>query len=1112
MRQLPSVCNSFCKSLSAGGRPKKSAPARLIRSLLGSLPGTSLGALLAVLWLACLPLPARADSGSGDLWRTLRDGLVSGNVVSVFSARDGSLWFGTDRGASRYNGEWSSLPAQDQLPAGRVRAMTQTGDGAIWFAIEDGGLARRDPDGLCCTIWKTGQGLPSDDVQAVLAVPGKETALLAGTSKGLVYLESGHVTPVEDLQGLSVWALAGTDDGAVWVGTAGKGVWHGRPGGTWQPVDGNNPLSEQLYALTVDSDGTIWAGTNGGLVYFSGGTWHRFALLPDGANPIVFGMLRDKQGGLWVATNQGCFYDQDADPETAPIHLRTQDGLANDYVRAMAFGADGALWLGTIAGVSRYAGPIWQLIRDPALAGHRVNAVLTDSSGRTWVGTEGYGLAMWDGKGWRRFTVESGLGDNRVVALFEDARGRIWAGTGQGLQFWNADGTWHSFGQADGLPGIPVWSIAQGENGDLWVGTDSGLARWNEQDGFQVVPDLQDLRINAIHLSADGVLWVGTNQKGLWRYSGEKWQPVTAPAAGEANGLPAFRQVVVNGIAEQPGGKLWVGTYDAGLWGYTPGGPAAAGRWEQVDGTLASPWLLAVNWIGGSLWAGTRGGLTRFDDLSTQLYAGNILPSPEVLAIAPGLDGTYWIGSSGGLVHYRPQNTMPWLRIESINLEKPQNGAVRVSSGQPLTIRMAGGDIATRPEDLQYLTYVDGLSARVRVDSSSLVSYGDRELLPGMYRLQALVRNASFDYSDPVEVTIIAEPPEANVSLPGGLRFPALTFYPVLVLSLLTLGGLVTLGSLTWRARRHARWEAVRTAALRANALERRFNPYISGEPVREPDMFFGRHDLLHKIVNGLHQNSIMIYGERRIGKTTLLFHLAQALRAAEDREWVFIPVLIDLEGTAEKEFFYLLMENLRGVLRAYLPQMPRLRFGASPVGEYTDRDFTADLRLLLEAVKSVVAPRNVRVILLMDEMDVINGYSTIVQQQLRRIFMSSLAQNLGTVVAGIQIRKAWDRVESPWYNLFNELVVEPFPEEESRRLLFEPVRGIYEWDAKAVDFVVQRAEGRPYRLQQYGLEAVNHMLVDGRTHITLADVQAADQIIERARANQAPDRDDLQA
>ena len=127
-----------------------------------------------------------------------------------------------------------------------------------------------------------------------------------------------------------------------------------------------------------------------------------------------------------------------------------------------------------------------------------------------------------------------------------------------------------------------------------------------------------------------------------------------------------------------------------------------------------------------------------------------------------------------------------------------------------------------------------------------------------------------------------------------------------------------------------------------------------------------------------------------------------------------------------------------------------------------------------------------------MDEMDVVNTYDPIVQQQLRRIFMTTLSSSLGAVVAGVQISKTWERVESPWYNLFNEIALEPLPDAEARRLLVDPVAGVYEWTPKALQFVLDRAHGRPYRLQQYRLEAVNQMLVAGRTSITMQDVEKA--------------------
>jgi hypothetical protein len=320
-------------------------------------------------------------------------------------------------------------------------------------------------------------------------------------------------------------------------------------------------------------------------------------------------------------------------------------------------------------------------------------------------------------------------------------------------------------------------------------------------------------------------------------------------------------------------------------------------------------------------------------------------------------------------------------------------------------------------------------------------------------------------------------------------------------LGVVAVSGVAAAGFVSWRARREELARAAAAAERRRQALERHFNPYISGEPVRQPDMFFGRDDLLRKIVNALHQNSIMIHGERRMGKTTLLYQLGQALREADDPEWVFIPVSVDLEGTPQNRLFYVLMEAIWGVVQAYLSaNPPSLHFHRLPPGDYTDREFSADLREIIEALKPIVAPRRLRIILMIDEMDAIDGYERIIQLQLRRIFMSPLAENLGAVVAGVHISKAWDRLESPWYNLFNEIPLEPFTDEQARQLLIEPVRGVYEWAPEAVEYVIARAEGRPYRLQQFALEAVNQMLLAGRFRITLEDVQAAEAIIAGAR------------
>jgi GTPase SAR1 family protein len=272
--------------------------------------------------------------------------------------------------------------------------------------------------------------------------------------------------------------------------------------------------------------------------------------------------------------------------------------------------------------------------------------------------------------------------------------------------------------------------------------------------------------------------------------------------------------------------------------------------------------------------------------------------------------------------------------------------------------------------------------------------------------------------------------------------------------------------------------------------IERKFNPYISGGPVREPDMFFGREELLKRIINTLHNNSIMIHGPRRIGKTSLLYQLADRLRATSDPDYVFIPALIDLEGTAQAEFFHTLMEEILEDCQSYLTE--RLPLVCNEKGEvaYTHRDFARDLRTLIGHLQQS-SNKEVRLILLLDEVDVMNRYDQLVQQQLRRIFMKTFARNLGAVVAGVHISKEWERLESPWYNLFLEMELPPLSHEQAVRLIKEPVKGVYSYEDEAVEAIWEYSQGHPQLVQQLCLEVVNQLLQEKRSRVTKADVES---------------------
>lgn len=281
----------------------------------------------------------------------------------------------------------------------------------------------------------------------------------------------------------------------------------------------------------------------------------------------------------------------------------------------------------------------------------------------------------------------------------------------------------------------------------------------------------------------------------------------------------------------------------------------------------------------------------------------------------------------------------------------------------------------------------------------------------------------------------------------------------------------------------------------RRRAIRRRFNPYIAGAPVHDQDMFFGRQKLLARIMNVLHHNSLMITGERRIGKTTFLFHLERALESDQESEYRFFPVSIDLQGVPEDAFFHTLMTEVLDQLKPSAETVRVLRYDPEKEAAYDGRDFSHDLQRVIEELKGRTE-RKVKLALLIDEVDVLNEYSERVNQRLRSIFMKTFSEHLVAIMSGVGIRRIWNSEGSPWYNFFDEIELTAFTREEGEALIREPVEGIFRFDADAVEAILEHSHLKPYLIQKFCIHAVNRMIEDGRSTVSARDVDAVRETV----------------
>jgi len=67
------------------------------------------------------------------------DGLAGNIVYSVAQDSTGAMWFGTNRGLSRYDGTtFSNFAVMSGLPGNDVYAIAATGTGDVWVGTRDG--------------------------------------------------------------------------------------------------------------------------------------------------------------------------------------------------------------------------------------------------------------------------------------------------------------------------------------------------------------------------------------------------------------------------------------------------------------------------------------------------------------------------------------------------------------------------------------------------------------------------------------------------------------------------------------------------------------------------------------------------------------------------------------------------------------------------------------------------------------------------------------------------------------------------------------------------------------------------------------------------------------
>lgn len=428
------------------------------------------------------------------------------------------------------------------------------------------------------------------------------------------------------------------------------------------------------------------------------------ALLATG--PIeVHTATRDVRGcraldrGYVAATEGGVvFLDEQGVAEPA---LTTLDGLpeTRSYVVESVMDSPSAIWVGTEGGLARIehdeaggrvvevfeSAPVRALVQDRgrtfvgtwgegvlelrdgklvALAGpelakadrvtdlviHRDQLVVASAGAGAWIvgeapqrveGVEGivWSLVVHDQQlyaGTFVGVVEL-AGSDSITVSSHDARalasvdGELLIGShGQGLARLDAS-----------TPPGPAITHVQGLDGDRCIATSEGLwirsgSRWTPS----LVDGLPSGDITAM-IELDDRLYVGTFERGVMVYEAGRWSPLADPEG--------LIDPQINALVAAPEGRLWIAT----ARGLYRAGQGEVETWTTKTGLPHANVLSLALARDGELIVGTHGGVAIVDGKGKVRELGTRARAWATWAIAEADDGSLWLGTTQGLIHWQ---------------------------------------------------------------------------------------------------------------------------------------------------------------------------------------------------------------------------------------------------------------------------------------------------------------------------------------------------------------------------------------------------------------------------------------------------------------------------
>ncbi|NEQ39163.1 MAG: hypothetical protein F6K40_24075 [Okeania sp. SIO3I5] len=279
------------------------------------------------------------------------------------------------------------------------------------------------------------------------------------------------------------------------------------------------------------------------------------------------------------------------------------------------------------------------------------------------------------------------------------------------------------------------------------------------------------------------------------------------------------------------------------------------------------------------------------------------------------------------------------------------------------------------------------------------------------------------------------------------------------------------------------------------------YGSYAQGNIVRDEKMFYGRDQLINNLISSIRNpnsaKNFLIYGQKRTGKSSILYHLEQKLKPQ------IIPVRFSIGGMnnfSDATFLYIIIKEIAKAFDELTeegyPSIDVQRPDLEKFQDYPKIIFEDYMSKLGKNLRKRDKYCNTIIMLLIDEFSYI--YGEIQKGNVPSSFMQSwkalLEENyFGIVLVGQDYMPLFIKRFPNEFSIMESQRISYLEKDSARNLIIDPIRtkeGKSRYTEEAVNKLIDLTAGSPFYIQIFCNRLVNYMNRKKIMYVTDADIE----------------------